>query len=78
MHVLFKFALSKPCEGGENFHAKPRQSIEPERRLDRTCLIGTRDQDLSPYVYVVCVCVDHKVVKPPHPRARSPVSFVLA
>ena len=75
IYVCVVVAHSRPCEGGENFHVKPRQSIEPERTLDRTCLIGYTGLGPLPfYVYVVCICVDHKVVKPPHPRACSPLA----
>ena len=37
--VLYK----QPREGGEHFHAKPRQSKGPRDTLDRTSLLGTRD-----------------------------------
>lgn len=61
------------CEGGEHFHAKLRQDIETEWSLDHTCMIGCTG--LGPLsLYVVCVCVDPKVVITPLPRARSPLA----
>ena len=52
LYALFKFALSKPCEGGEDFHEKPRQARENTRPhvLDWVHGLGPCRQDCCPQV----------------------------